>query len=121
MQQIVFFVLVIVIIVCLLIWARYIAKHSDTMSPQEADDIDKIRMLNAARAVLKTNSYLLLLHNQLIELHASRNNIRKDLVSKNILKIIHVTKDVKLSVAICALAQMAANKKIHKQEVKDAK
>ena len=121
MQQIAFFVLVTVIIACLLIWARYIAKHNDVMSPQEEDDIDKIRMLNAARAVLKTNSYLSLLHNQLAEMYASRNNIRKDLVSKTILKIIHATEDVKLSVAVCALAQMAANKKMHEQEIKDEK
>lgn len=94
-------------------------KHENVAKQLERDAYNqKVKKLNEAKEILRSNANLLSLHNRLVTMYSSEQEYEKNERTKVMLKIMKQTDDLTLATAVCALARIEAKKRKEMRYVK---
>ena len=100
-------------------WVLKNQEHKNVAKQLEQDAYNqKVKKLNEAKELLRTNHNLMLLHNELVTMYSNEKEYQKDERTKVMVKIVKQTDDLALATAVCALARIEAKKRKERTHVK---
>lgn len=100
-------------------WFLKIREHKNVAKQLEREAYNqKVKKLNEAKELLRSNQGLMLLHNKLVTMYSNDKEYQRDERTKVMVKIMKQTDDLALATAVCALARIEAKKRKERTYVK---